>query len=242
MPTETANLGLAYVQPAQANKSATVNAAFDALDALLTEKTTLTFAGAAGVYAVSLAQSRRSWLIAAAGTLSAALALEWPARKRLFWFHNAITNGYDLTVRCAGHPGIVVRNGTTEILYCDGSDVGFAEPLKPYDFQMFYGGVPQAGEVVFRHRLARVVVLPAGLPGSQGSAGTAPTGTVALDLRKNGVSIGTVTFAAGQADPAFTLALDQILLPADILTLHMPGAVDPTFASFCLTLAGRREH
>lgn len=242
MPTETANLGLAYVQPAQANKSATVNANSDTLDALLTKTVTLTFSGASGVYSVSLAQYRGGWLIRAAGTLSAALAIEVPAKERLFWFQNAITNGYDLTVRCAGHPGVLVRNGTTEVLYCDGTDVGYAEPLKPYDFQMFYGGVPAAGEVVFRHRLARVVVLPAGLPGSQGVAGTAPTGDITLDLRKNGVSIGSVTFAAGQADPAFTLALDQTLLPADLLTLEMPGTFDPTFASFCLTLAGRRGH
>ena len=80
-------------------------------------------------------------------------------------------------------------NGTAWVPSARGLDVGVFVPDRP-----------AAGALVFKLVVVRAFTLPAGLTGSRGHAGAAATAQADFDLRKNGSSIGTASFAAGSAD------------------------------------------
>lgn len=84
-----------------------------------------------------------------------------------------------------------------------------------YDFGFVFEDTPAAGAVLQRVRLGRAVTIPADMAGSAGGVATNPDAQFDIDVRDDGVSIGTisvsaagaVTFAtAGSPPPAVNVA------------------------------------
>jgi len=92
-----------------------------------------------------------------------------------------------------------------------------------------------------RLEVVRAFTLPENLAGSRGHAGTAPTAQADLDLRRNGASIGSVTFAAGVQTASFSLAGGAAFAPGDRLELIAPATQDATLAGLALTFLGNRS-
>jgi hypothetical protein len=108
------------------------------------------------------------------------------------------------------------------------------------DIALWYPGVPAASTTLLQFLADRAFTLPASLTGSQGFAGTVPTGSVTIDVRKNGTSQGSVNFAAATATSTFIFASAVAFAPGDRLTLVAPGTPDATLANLSVTLKGTR--
>lgn len=114
--------------------------------------------------------------------------------------------------------------------------------LGQQDISLFLPGVPSGTSALLaRYVFPRAVTLPAGLVGSQGYAGAAATGATTLVLRKNGVDIGTVNFAAGAQVATFTLAAAVSFAAGDRLAVYSPSSLDATLADVSLTFVGNRS-
>jgi len=111
-----------------------------------------------------------------------------------------------------------------------------AEP--PADHSAFKPGQPGASEVLLRVPVARRTRFAAGLAGSHGSAGMAATNQTDFDVRRNGVSFGTMRFAASATTATFIAASETILDPGDVLSVVAPASPDATLSDLGFTLAG----
>jgi len=101
-----------------------------------------------------------------------------------------------------------------------------------------YTGSPTASLVIQRYVFADTVTFPAGLTGSQGTAGVTATATATYSIRKNGMAAGTMVFAAGALAATFTMTLATTYLAGDILTIVAPASADATLANIAWTLVG----
>ncbi|MBV8133673.1 MAG: phage tail protein [Alphaproteobacteria bacterium] len=101
-----------------------------------------------------------------------------------------------------------------------------------------YAGTTTANLVVQRYVFAGTVMFPAGLTGSQGTAGVAATATTTYSIKKNGANIGTMVFAASATTAAFAMASATSFMAGDVLTVVAPASPDATLANLAWTLAG----
>lgn len=102
------------------------------------------------------------------------------------------------------------------------------------------GGVPATSTVLIRRVFTRSVEFPAGLPFSQGYAGTAPNAETDFDIQRNGVSIGTMRFANGANTATFIAASDTTFSAGDRLEVISPANLN-TLANLTYTLVGNRN-
>lgn len=111
---------------------------------------------------------------------------------------------------------------------------------EPYDIGAQIATAPTASLVMLRYKFPRSVSFPAGLTNSQGAAGTAATAQTDFDIQKNGVSVGTMRFAASATSASFIMASGQSFVAGDILTVIAPASPDATLAGVSFALAGTR--
>lgn len=113
-------------------------------------------------------------------------------------------------------------------------------PAQPFDLTAFYPGVPPASVKVTRVPFARAVTFPANFAGSIGIASVAATASTVFDVRKNGSSIGSITFAAGATTATFSTTGAVSLAAGDYLSIWTPSTPDATLADPGFVLAGSR--
>jgi len=65
----------------------------------------------------------RQMILVVGGSLSQVRILECPAQEKLYVVHNNTAGGFALTFQPAGGTGVSVPNGTTTVVYCDGTDI-----------------------------------------------------------------------------------------------------------------------
>lgn len=135
-----------------------------------------------------------------------------------------------------GHSSGGIGRGTALVFGLRGT----VSPRRPIDPWFHKPGMPGSSELLLSYTATRRVVLPAGLTGSRGSAGTASTGTADLDVLANGVSVGTVTFTASST-ATFAMATETVLEAGDVLTVVAPGSADATLADVSVTFAGTTD-
>jgi hypothetical protein len=111
----------------------------------------------------------------------------------------------------------------------------------PYDIGVYFPGQPEAGAVLLQFVASRAFTLPADLTDSQGYAGTAPTAQADLDVRKNGASIGTITFVAAASTATFTFASEVAFAAGDRFVVIAPGSQDASLADISITFKGTRS-
>jgi len=78
------------------------------------------------------------------------------------------------------------------------------------------------------------------LPYSIAKCGTAPTGSIAFDILINGVSKGSINFAASETTATFTWNNKVTLNPGDLVKIVGPSTADVTLADVAITLEGIR--
>lgn len=108
----------------------------------------------------------------------------------------------------------------------------------PYDFRLEFAGTPIGSEVMGKIVFARETVIAADMAGSAGSVGVTPTATFNIDVRDDGVSIGTVSIAT---DGAFTFTTvggtAKTILAGSEVTFIAPVA-DATILDIIITFIG----
>jgi hypothetical protein len=99
-------------------------------------------------------------------------------------------------------------------------------------------GSATASLVVQRYVFADTVTFPAGLIGSQGTAGVPAATTATYHISKNGTTVGTMVFAAGATTATFAMGSATAYLAADILTVVAPASPDATLANLAWNFVG----
>ena len=241
----TPNLAIPHIAAAQNQKEVTANDAFDRLDEAISGRLTVDLA--ASDVTLTASQFRRHVAFAAVNVTSGR-ELVLPAIRRLFLVDNS-AGAAALVVR-QGSTTVSVPAGASQLLHTTGTTGGLvaAAPATqagaasaPFDLAVYFPGQPEAAERLLKLEVARGFTLPADLAGSRGHADTAATAEAAFTILKNGVAVGSVTFAAASQDAAFSLADALALVPGDRLELVAPATQDATLAGLALTLIGTRS-
>jgi hypothetical protein len=244
----TPNLAIEHILQSQAQKEVTANAAFDTLDQAIAGLLEVNVS-AGGTITVDPAAALACKMLRLAGTLAADVDVVVPSNRKPYLVHNATAGGFAVTVRTSAGAGIAVDSSLhdTAVVYCDGTDViaisignAGGDDIGPYDIGVYFPGKPGAGATLLQLIAPRAFTLPAGLTGSQGYAGTAPTAQADLDIRKNGTSIGTITFAAAASTASFSFASEVAFVAGDRLAVIAPGTQDASLANISITFKGTR--
>lgn len=135
-----------------------------------------------------------------------------------------------------------VTGTATVTSYTDYRELGAMTVLTPFDAVMFFPGAPTASAIVAQIVAARPLLFPGNLSGSVGYGKTAATASTVFDVKKNGSSVGSITFAASGTVPTFstTASAAIALASGDRLEVIAPATPDATLANISFTLAGTR--
>lgn len=145
---------------------------------------------------------------------------------------------------------IVAYNGVLQQSYPDQclGGTGAIQPLaQPFanDFYIYTPPVAGAyanGQEIFYCTPVRTITIPAGLIGSTTGCRTAPTGNVVVTLNKNGVSVGTVSIAAGHTTGTFSFGSTVTFNGStDTFQVVAPASADATFSGFWLDIQDTRS-
>lgn len=114
---------------------------------------------------------------------------------------------------------------------------------QPYDVAGIYtGGIPASFKIMPQLPMVRAVNFPANFLGSQGSLETAPTAQLDFTIKKNGTSIGTMTFAASSTVATFTTSgLPISMMIGDRLSVTASSSADASAADLGFILKGTRS-
>ncbi len=238
----SANLNLEQVTENQTLKEVSINTATGQLDAALTETRDADFT--AGNITLTATQYRAAMRHNALNVTTAGRTLTLPAVKKLSIFTSGSGNTQSLDI-IKGSSTYTLGTGSVVILYTDGTANGLevvgesgAAAIRPYDIGLFCAGLPAASEKLLRYVYVRSVDLAAALAGSSCKAGTAATAQTDFTLKKNGVSMGTIRFAAAGTVATYVGVSATSFVSGDILELTAPGSQDATLADISFTIAG----
>jgi len=106
---------------------------------------------------------------------------------------------------------------------------------------MFLPGVYSAGALMAQILFDRAVSFPVDFAGSAGYSGVTATASTALDVQKNGVNIGTITFDNLGNTATFSLAGGASFVAGDRISILNENPADATLADISLTLRGTRS-
>jgi hypothetical protein len=92
-------------------------------------------------------QSRKAVLVMA-GTLTAARNVICPSSQKVYVVKNSTTGGFAITIKTSAGSGVSVANGTTALVYCDGTNVELAANVNDTTDPTFTGNISLDGAVV----------------------------------------------------------------------------------------------
>jgi hypothetical protein len=122
--TLTAQLGITKIDSSQNQGGVTANAAFDVLDAALSEfELAMPDANYTLSTSTTPAEEWQYGIINATGTLTASRNIVTRVNKKLYVFKNGTTGGFPITFKTASGTGVAVAAGETAILRCDGTNI-----------------------------------------------------------------------------------------------------------------------
>lgn len=115
---------------------------------------------------------------------------------------------------------------------------GAGQPVDHCGYVVAVGG---GSSVLWKIVFTRAVTFPSGFAGSQAHAGVAATASTVLTIKKNGTSVGSLTFGAAGVVGAFATSGGAVTVAAgDYLEVFAPASADATLAAVAITLAGMR--
>lgn len=193
------NLALTQMTAGQTNKEVTNNDGNGEIDAAVTE--VLEVSVASGNVTLTNAEYRRNQffrVVGATGSPDLARIVTLPAIKRLTCWRASPANTRPVTLSY-GSPAqtIVVYPGQNAIVYTDGTATGLYQVTNEvYDFGFGVIGAPSSTQLVLgRTLIPRAITIPANFSGSYGYVGTNPSAQFVIDVRHEGVSVGTISIA-----------------------------------------------
>jgi hypothetical protein len=104
----------------------------------------------------------------------------------------------------------------------------------------FVAGKPADAALLFAILPSVEAAFPAGFAGARAKAGVAATAATVLAIKKNGIQVGSITFAAGSAVGVFAAAEVVVVGIADELTIENQAVADATLADIRFALHGTR--
>jgi hypothetical protein len=104
----------------------------------------------------------------------------------------------------------------------------------------FVAGKPANAALLFAILPSVEASFPAGFAGARAKAGVAATAATVLPIKKNGIQVGSITFAAGSAVGVFAAAAEVVVGIADELTIENQAVADATLADIRFALHGKR--
>lgn len=233
------NLDLTQLVDTSVDKETLINDKGGELDAALTETLDVDFTSTSQT--LSNTNFRRHFQFNATN-LSVARDLTVPAIKRFFFVNNAAGTATLSVVR--GSTSIGIEAGANGLFYTDGTTNGLVQAAgggaTRYDVGAFVGGVPTVSVSVLSYPFPRSVTFPSGLTNSQGYAGTAPSAQTDFDIRRNGVSVGTMGFANGSQTAVFTMASDTQYTAGQRLEVVAPANLNG-LSDLMMALAGSED-
>ncbi len=108
-----------------------------------------------------------------------------------------------------------------------------------YDIAMWYPNQLPPSAYITWFNAVRPFTLPVGLTGSLFTLGTAPASPLTLNILKNGSTIGTLFFAAGNTTPTVTFTTLTSFAVGDQLRIQTPAATYSAANLAATFLAGR---
>lgn len=250
MTTYTPILAHPQVDPAQNNKSVTINDLTGLLEGTL-NKTKVS--ATTGDLVLSEADYTGYAAFKASGR-AAAYNITFPntggnitTRERIFIVWNADTT-WNATVKAASTPGttVVLTPGSIAICYQNGVDTvalftSSAGGGLIYDIGFFVPGVMTNSQVILIFKFPRAANFAGNFSGSVCKVGINATATTVLDVQKNGSSIGSISIAtSGVATFTTTAGAAQSFAINDYLTIVGAATADTTLANVGVTFLGTR--
>lgn len=110
----------------------------------------------------------------------------------------------------------------------------------PYDIAIYVPGAFASSMVCSEINSVRSFSLPSGLSGSIATLDVAATADTVFSIARNGLEIGTVSFAAGSAAGVLAMASSASFNRGDIFKVIAPLSPDATAAGLSLSLLGSR--
>lgn len=132
-------------------------------------------------------------------------------------------SAFEITFKTINGTGVKLRRGEYLWLFSDGTNIVPIE--RCWEFVWYAGGAIGTSAKLIEVPVSRRIVIPAGMPNSNGYAGTAPSGGAAsFDIKKNGTNQGTMDFANGSQTATFTMSSAVTLDDGDRLSVVEGGA------------------
>ena len=122
-----------------------------------------------------------------------------------------------------------------------GADPSWAD--RAFDVHSFWPGtVTAASQLMYRGKVTRAFQIGANFASSQFSASANATGSTVFDVQKNGVSVGTVTIAAGTTTPTFATSGGAAVnfAAGNLFSVVGPATADATLADIAFSFYGTR--
>lgn len=132
----------------------------------------------------------------------------------------------------------------TSLPYSQGGGSGGGGTSNVNDLHFYFPGpaLYTGSQVLVVDNQIENVTLPTGLVGSKATCDVAPTGSISVAIKKNGVSVGSIDFAANTTTGTFTFSSDVLFTSGgDQLTLVAPSSPDATFTGLAVSLHGTRS-
>lgn len=111
--------------------------------------------------------------------------------------------------------------------------------LPNYDFSLFVQGLLFSSELIYSVIANRAFRVPTNLAGASIEAGTAADAESIVTVRKNGVSIGTLTWAAAGTEPTVVVTQTDFAV-GDTLEFVAPPSADATLADISISFQTER--
>lgn len=244
--SQTPVLGVTHLQNNSANPEVVVNAMFDAFEEAFNGNRSWTITGNTTATQAHLGEAHLHVL---GGSPAGAFDFNLPAGiPRRFAIRNA--SGQTATVQVTGGAGanVAVLSGTMLELHSDGTDVraldstsGLSTGLAwDFGFNM-PGGPPLVDELLGKVMIARDIVVAADMTGSLGHIDTNPTATFVVDVRDDGLSIGTISISTGGVFTFTTVDnTAKAVAAGSVIRFVAPDPVDATAAGIAVTIAASR--
>jgi hypothetical protein len=151
---------------------------------------------------------------------------------------NPITTSGTLSITNTGVTAGTYNNNLSLTVNAQGQLTSVSNGNLPYDIAIQVDGEPTASAVVLRFVAVRSFNLPSNFTGTRCSSAIAATAQTDLVVAVNGVSKGTLRFAASGTTCSIVSGTATALVAGDVLTITAPASPDATLGDFTITLLG----
>jgi hypothetical protein len=119
-----------------------------------------------------------------------------------------------------------------------GTASGMIDHNHPYDMAFFIGGTADTINIQVGAFLVTRNVSVLAAAGHLAKCETAADATVVYPIKKNGTSVGTVTFLNGNTTGTVVITADFVLIPGDILQVFAPTSTNTAIENVVITIVG----